>query len=55
MNVSTTRGLSGSKATAVEADRSAMAPWVRPELRRLAAGSAEDSFGPSTDAITNPS
>lgn len=29
--------------------------WVRPEVRRLVAGSAEDASGPSTDAVTNPS
>ena len=28
--------------------------WVQPELRRLAAGSAEDASGPATDAV-NPS
>jgi hypothetical protein len=29
--------------------------WVRPEVRRLVAGSAEDASGPNVDAITNPS
>ena len=28
--------------------------WVRPQVLRLAAGSAEDSVGPATDLI-NPS
>ena len=29
--------------------------WIRPSVQQLAAGSAEDSSGPATDAITNPS
>jgi len=29
--------------------------WIRPAVQQLAAGSAEDSSGPATDAITNPS
>jgi hypothetical protein len=29
--------------------------WVRPSVQQLSAGSAEDSSGPATDAITNPS
>ena len=29
--------------------------WVKPEVAHLAAGSAEDSSGPATDQITNPS
>lgn len=29
--------------------------WVRPAVRHLAAGSAEDESGPATDAIINPS
>ncbi|WP_166038191.1 hypothetical protein [Sphingosinicella sp. YJ22] len=29
--------------------------WVRPEVRRMVAGSAEDASGPNVDAITNPS
>ena len=29
--------------------------WIKPEVRRISAGSAEDSSGPATDAITNPS
>jgi hypothetical protein len=31
------------------------AEWDKPEVRRITAGSAEDSSGPATDAITNPS
>ncbi|HET9640447.1 MAG TPA: hypothetical protein VFP12_14705 [Allosphingosinicella sp.] len=29
--------------------------WIRPAVQQLAAGSAEDSSGPATDAIFNPS
>jgi hypothetical protein len=29
--------------------------WVRPVVHALAAGSAEDEAGPSTDGILNPS
>ena len=29
--------------------------WIRPAVQQLSAGSAEDSSGPATDAITNPS
>ena len=29
--------------------------WIRPAVQLLAAGSAEDSSGPATDAIINPS
>ncbi|HEX6377301.1 MAG TPA: hypothetical protein VFZ91_16455 [Allosphingosinicella sp.] len=29
--------------------------WIRPAVQQLAAGRAEDSSGPATDAITNPS
>ena len=29
--------------------------WIRPVVQQLAAGSAEDSSGPATDAIINPS
>lgn len=29
--------------------------WIRPSVQQLAAGSAEDSSGPATDAIFNPS
>jgi hypothetical protein len=51
MNVSTKHGPSGNEATAVDADRSATATWVRPEIRRLAAGSAEDGFNASPDGF----
>ena len=51
MNVSTKHGLTGTEATAVEADRSATASWVRPEIRRLAAGSAEDGFSTTPDGV----
>ena len=37
------------------ADGAERLTWVRPEVRRLVAGSAEDASGPNTDAITNPS
>ena len=36
-------------------EREAKAEWVKPDVRRITAGSAEDSSGPATDAITNPS
>ena len=29
--------------------------WAKPEIRKLAAGSAEDDSGPNQDAILNPS
>ena len=29
--------------------------WVRPDVRRIEAGSAEDNLGPATDANNNPS
>jgi hypothetical protein len=29
--------------------------WVKPEVRRITAGSAEDNLGPATDANNNPS
>lgn len=29
--------------------------WIRPAVQQLSAGSAEDSSGPATDAIVNPS
>jgi hypothetical protein len=37
------------------AGRDTKREWVKPDVRRIAAGSAEDSSGPATDAITNPS
>jgi hypothetical protein len=32
-----------------------LAEWIKPEVTRISAGSAEDSSGPATDMITNPS
>ncbi|HYE27114.1 MAG TPA: hypothetical protein VEA61_02615 [Allosphingosinicella sp.] len=40
------------EVTAAETDRR---QWIRPTVQQLAAGSAEDSSGPDTDTITNPS
>jgi hypothetical protein len=40
---------------AATAEGAARREWIRPAVQQLAAGSAEDSSGPATDAITNPS
>lgn len=29
--------------------------WVKPEMRKISAGSAEDGSGPRFDALMNPS
>ncbi len=44
----------GNLDVAIE-DTAGQREWIRPVVQQLAAGSAEDSSGPATDAITNPS
>lgn len=39
----------------VATEEASLREWIRPAVQQLAAGSAEDSSGPATDAITNPS
>jgi hypothetical protein len=34
------------------AERAPSAVWIRPEIRRLAAGSAEDGVGTTPDGVT---